>query len=245
MKKCSVLLISLVIMLLVSACEPTPEQTVTTTTTADATTTTAVATTETTTSTTTATTVVSAATPTVAPTATPTATPAPTATPTATPTPTAAPTTAPTTSETTVGPVNTASFYTSYAFMVSYDPARGWADFDYFNMLRGDAAVQWLVDREGYTLAEAQEIVDNYGDSEHIMQNDNPQLRTIDLNTIELRLMYYPDGSEALDAVPIESELIDLYDLYHVDSNLVLNSYFYYIEVADSIPVAVTQVFWP
>jgi len=129
--------------------------------------------------------------------------------------------------------------------MVSYDPARGWADFDYFNMLRGDAAVQWLVNREGYTLADAQDMVDDFGDSEFIEQNDNPQLRTIDLNTVALRLMYYPDGSESLDATSVESELIDLYDLYHVNPDLVLHSYFYRIEVEDGVPVAVTQVFWP
>ncbi len=46
--------------------------------------------------------------------------------------------------------------YSSYAHLVSYDPARGFADFDYFDLLQGEKAVAYLVDTEGYTLAEAQ-----------------------------------------------------------------------------------------
>ncbi|MDD3931043.1 MAG: hypothetical protein PHT04_02610, partial [Eubacteriales bacterium] len=54
--------------------------------------------------------------------------------------------------------------YSSYAHLVSYDPNSGLADFDYFNMLKGEEAVQWLIDREGYTESEAEVIVANYAD---------------------------------------------------------------------------------
>ncbi|NLN46936.1 MAG: hypothetical protein GX153_10300, partial [Clostridiaceae bacterium] len=53
-----------------------------------------------------------------------------------------------------------------YAHMISYDPARGWADFDFFNMLRGDSAVAWLVAHEGLSEADAQILVDDFADSE-------------------------------------------------------------------------------
>ena len=135
--------------------------------------------------------------------------------------------------------------YSSYAHLVSYDPARGSAEFDYFNILKGDEAVQWLVNNDGYSLAEAESLVNNFADSEFIEQNQNLQLRTIDLQNIELKLMYYPDGSMVPDAIPIDSELIDLYNLYHIDADLVLNSFFYYIEVLDGTVNSVEQVFWP
>ena len=148
-------------------------------------------------------------------------------------------------SETGVSPSNSAIMYSSYAHMVSYDPARGWADFDYFTMLRGDEAVQWLVEQEGYTEAGAQAVVDDFADSEFIEKNINPQLRTIDLRDIELKLMYYPDGTMVTDANPVDSELIDLYNLYEKDPTLVLDSFFYYVTVEDGVVVAVEQVYWP
>jgi hypothetical protein len=178
------------------------------------------------------------------PTSEPTSTTEPTPTSGADPTiePTATPEI---TSEGETGPINTAAMYSSYAYMVSYDPARGWADFDYFNLLQGDDAVQYLVDHEGYTLEDAQALVDDFADSEFICQNDNPQLRTVDLQEVDLKLMYYPDGTMVTDATSLDSELIDLYDLYHVDPDLVLDSFFYYITVVDDDPVAVEQVYWP
>ena len=143
-------------------------------------------------------------------------------------------------------PVNTATMYSSYAFMVSFDPARGWADFDYFDMLRGDDAVQWLVDQEGYDLAAAQAEVADYADSEFICKNTNPTLRTIDLRTIPIQLMYHPDGTMVDDATPIDSDIEDVFDLYMVDPGLLLDSFFYYIEVDDANEVvSVQQVYWP
>lgn len=142
-------------------------------------------------------------------------------------------------------PSNSATLYTSYAFMKSFDPARGWADFDYFEMLRGDDAVQWLVDHEGYTFADAQDTVDNFADSEFITKNTNPVLRTIDLRELPLKMMFHPDGSMVEDANPIDATISDLYALYAHDPELVLNSFFYFIEVDGGEVVSVEQVYWP
>lgn len=129
--------------------------------------------------------------------------------------------------------------------MESYNPANGWAEFDYFDMLRGDAAVQWLVNVEGYTLADAQEEVDNYADSEFIMKNVNPQLRTVDLTDLPLQLMYYPDGSMVEGATPVDAEISDLNALYALDPDLLLNSFFFYVTVSGGAVESVRQVYWP
>ena len=153
----------------------------------------------------------------------------------------------PTTTEetTTATPTAAARMYTSYAHMVSYDPARGLADFDYFNLLKGQDAINYLVDHEGYTEANAEALVNGFADSEFVYQNDNPLLRIIDLRNIDLKLMYYPDGTMVTDATPVDSELIDLYNLYHVNPDLVLESYFYRVHVTDGVVTMVEQVYWP
>jgi len=142
-------------------------------------------------------------------------------------------------------PVNTAKMYTSYAYMVSYDSTLGWADFDYFDMLTGDAAVSWLVEEEGYTQADAQEEVDNYADSEFICKNTNSQLRTVDLKDVSLRLMYNPDGTMVEGADPIDATVNDLNTLYELDYRLVLESFFYRVIVKNEEVVEVEQVYWP
>ncbi len=177
----------------------------------------------------------------VSPTQTADATPAP---PTETATPAPPPSTATPAPSASASPGGMA-LYSSYAHMVSYDPACGSADFDYFEMLTGDDAVAWLVDHEGYTLSDAQAEVDDYADSEFIEKNTNPQLRTISLIDVPLKLMYHPDGTPLPGAEPIDAELIDLYNLYHVNHALVLDVYFYHITVEDGAIVSVEQVYWP
>lgn len=143
------------------------------------------------------------------------------------------------------GPVNTASMYSSYAHMVAFDETTGWAQFDYFEILRGSEAVQWLVDKEGKTEAEAQAIVDDYADSEFIEKNTNPQLRTIDLQAVPLKLMYNTDCSMVSGAVPVESSYADFCDIYGSDPALLLDSFFYYITVKSNGSIEVEQVYWP
>ena len=135
--------------------------------------------------------------------------------------------------------------YSSYAHMVSYDPVSGLADFDYFNMLKGDDAVQWLVNEEGYTLADAEAEVADYADSEFIEQNVNPQLRTFDLNDVALKLMYHSDGTLVSGAEPIDATISDLNALFAMDPDAVLSTHFYYVTVNAGAVETVSQVYWP
>jgi hypothetical protein len=135
--------------------------------------------------------------------------------------------------------------YSSYAHMVSLDVARGVADFDYFDMLRGADAVEWLVEHEGYSEADAQAAVAEFADSEFIEKNTNPQIRHIDLTDIPLKLMFRPDGTMVEGAEPVDSEYADMYVLYELDRSLVLDTFFYYITAEDGEAVSVEQVYWP
>lgn len=135
--------------------------------------------------------------------------------------------------------------YSSYAHMVSLDVARGVADFDYFEMLRGADAVEWLVEHEGYTQADAEALVAEFADSEFIEKNTNPQIRQIDLTDIPLTLMFRPDGTMAQGAEGFDSDYADMYALYELDPSLVLDAFFYYITAEDGVAVSVEQVFRP
>ena len=174
----------------------------------------------------------------VSATAEPTATPAESSTATAAESPTEVPTPSPTSS----GP----RMYTSYAILVSFDPATGIGEFDYFDMLRGEEAVAYLVAHEGYTEAEAQDIVDDFADSEYVPKNTNTQLRAIDLDDVSLNLMYQPDGTPMPGADSVPSTAGDFRAIYALDSGLLLNSFFYKVHVAEDGHVYwVEQVYWP
>lgn len=190
--------------------------------------------------------------PTAAPEATASIAPTATSEPTATPSPTQAPTPTATPATTEV-PVSTPTptpkgprMYSSYADLVSFDPDTGIAKFDYFDMLRGTEAVTYLVDHDGYTKADAQELVDNFGDSEFIKKNTNNQLRAIDLDDVSLKLMVQPSGEPVDDATSIPSTASDFRKIYDLDSSLLLESYFYYVTVeSDGHVSLVEQVYWP
>jgi len=173
---------------------------------------------------------------TMAPEPTPSAVPTVTQTPDPTPTPTIEPTPTP------GGP----TMYSSYADLITFDPETGIAKFDYFDMLRGQDAVNFLVSHEGYTQSAAEEIVENFADSEYVKKNTNPQLRAIDLDDVPLKLMVLPDGTYVDDATPVTSTAEDVRTIYALDANLLLKSYFYYITVNSSGQVTrVEQVYWP
>jgi hypothetical protein len=176
----------------------------------------------------------SAATPTVS--ATPATKPMSTTVPTATP---AAPSATPSASA-------GAELYSSYAHMVSFDPAKGIASFDYFDMLRGDDAVNWLVKHQGYSQSDAENEVANYSDSEYVEKNTNPQLRDINLQNVPITLIFDPETGDMLEpSHPLHGALIDLYNLYELDHDLVTNSFFYWIEVKNGSVKSVEQVYWP
>ena len=142
-------------------------------------------------------------------------------------------------------PYSEPALHSSYAYMTAYHPASGVADFDYFDMLRGEDAVKWMVEKEGYSQAEAEAIAADFADSEFIEKNENPQVRGIDLNAVELKLMFDADGDEMLPGGPVSSSVATLNELYAHSPTLVLDTYFYYIKVKDGEAVSVTQVYWP
>jgi hypothetical protein len=137
------------------------------------------------------------------------------------------------------------ALYTSYAYMVSYNPSTGYADFDYFDLLQGKDAVKWLVSQEGYSQAEAEKVVADFADSEFIEKNTNPQLRTIDLSGLPLKLMYDKNGNMDDYVKSFNATIADLNALYALDSSLVLDSFFYKVHVTDGTVISVEQVYWP
>lgn len=165
---------------------------------------------------------------------------------TATPQSTATPNITAVSATTAVVPINTASMYSSYANMVSYDTATGWAEFDYFNMLKGAEAVQWLIDNEGYTQTEAQDIVDDWADSEFVYSNTNPRLRTIDLSSVPIKLMFNSDGTQVVGATSVVSTVNDVTSVYNYNPLYLFQYFFFYIHVdSDGNVTQVEQVYWP
>ena len=69
------------------------------------------------------------------------------------------------------------AIYSSYAYMTAYDPACGFADFDYIDLLEGEEAVQWLIEEEGMDPEEAEWMAEEY----YTVKNTNPTIRTLDL----------------------------------------------------------------
>ncbi|MFA5675241.1 MAG: hypothetical protein WDA65_01850 [Christensenellales bacterium] len=170
-----------------------------------------------------------------------------TAVPFASSEPTAPPSAGPETAGPEASPeVTGPKMYSSYAYLVSFDPDTGLAQFDYFGMLRGEEAVNFLVERKGYSEAEARAIVDDFGDSEFVEKNLNKQLRAVDINTVSLSLMYQPSGAVSEDMIPIPSTASDFMAVYAHDPSLLTSSFFYYIHVAnDGHVFHVEQVYWP
>ena len=147
--------------------------------------------------------------------------------------------------------VNTATMYSSYALLSSFDPVTGLAKFDYFDMLTGQAAIDWLVSHEGYTQADAENEVNNFSDGEFVMKNVNPQLRTVDLSVTPLLAIYYADGSYTTTWPEAElisfTDFVALYEYEKVDPDertYVTGGMFYYITVVDDVVTQVKQVFW-
>jgi len=147
-----------------------------------------------------------------------------------------------TTAETYVNPSN---MYSSYAHMKTFDPLTGLAEFDYFDILRGADAIAWLVAEEGYTQAEAEAEVNNYADSEFVYKNVNPQLRTADMKTIPITMMYQADGTPVDGAETVALTYHEFRTLYAAHPDSVLDSFFYYCTVAGGTITKVDQVYWP
>lgn len=142
-------------------------------------------------------------------------------------------------------PVNTMEFYSCYALMVSYNPANGWAEFDYFYMLTGQEAIEWLVSHEGYTLADAENEVNDYADGEYVCRNTNTGLRTIDLDTVPIKLMFQSDGTQVTNSVSIPATSADVTSVYNINSAYLFDYFFFYIHVdANGNVTLVEQIYW-
>ncbi len=135
--------------------------------------------------------------------------------------------------------------YTSYARLVSFDPSTGIAQFDYFDILKGTEAVDYLVANEGYTEAEAQALVDEFADSEFVEGNADDELRAIDIDDVSLSLMYQPSGEQVAGPEPVPSTASDFRAIYTFDPSLLLDSFFYSVHVeGDGHVSLVEQVYW-
>mgnify|MGYP006966067534 CR=1 FL=1 len=136
--------------------------------------------------------------------------------------------------------------YSSYADLISFDPETGIAKFDYFDMLRGSDAIEFLVGHEGYTRTAAEALVEDFADSEYVKKNTNPQLRAIDIDEVPLKLMWKPNGDPVDDATPVSATAANFRAIYALDTSLLLESYFYNIHVDSGGTVTlVEQVYWP
>lgn len=140
---------------------------------------------------------------------------------------------------------NPESMYSSYAHMESFDPATGWATFDYFDILKGQDAIDWLVAHEGYTVADATALVNDFADSEYVYKNVNPQLRTADMQDVTITMLYHADGTPMPGAETIPLTYAEFVTLYNGHSAYVLDSFFYYVTVSGGEITRVDQFYWP
>lgn len=159
-------------------------------------------------------------------------------------TPTSAPTPTPTPEK---AVIDNPQMYSSYAHMVSLDTTTGYAEFDYFERLTGDEAVDALVKYEGYDDIDAQAEVMNWGEGGFYEKNTDSQLRTVDLNTVDIRMIIKANG-ELIDDLgnPSKSTFADVLKIYTAKKGYVLNFYFYWVTVNDKgVVTKIEQVYMP
>lgn len=143
-------------------------------------------------------------------------------------------------------PPNTMEFYSCYAHMVSYNPANAWAEFDYFYLHQGQDAIDYLVDYEGYSVTDAENLVNGFADSEFVEQNNNPGLRTIDLDLVDVRTIVNMDGSVGPDLIGSIVTTTHLNNLYSANPSNLVDYFFYFVECdSNGNVIEVRQVFWP
>jgi hypothetical protein len=158
------------------------------------------------------------------------------------------PTPAPTPSPTPAKPaIDNPQMYSSYAHLVSLDATTGYAQFDYFEQLTGDEAVDALVKYEGYDDVDAQAEVMNWGEGGFYEKNTDSQLRTVDLNTVDIRLIIKSDGMLIDDlGNPPKSTFADILKIYNADKDYITDFYFYWVTVNDKgVVTKIEQVYRP
>jgi hypothetical protein len=85
--------------------------------------------------------------------------------------------------------------YSSYAYLRRFDPQSGIAQFDYFDVLTGNDAVNYLINCEGYCSLVAQEVVARYEKTDFLEVNPDGALWDIDLSRTDIKLLYDADRS--------------------------------------------------
>ena len=141
-------------------------------------------------------------------------------------------------------PAPTPRMYSSYAHLVSFDTKTGIAQFDYFDYLKGQDAVNYLVEREGYTLENAQTEVANWPDSMFIEKNSSSQLRAVDLSSVPIYMIIDRDGYANEYYEPIKMNYKDFKNLYNSMPAVILDTYFYRVKVDESGAIeSITQIY--
>ena len=122
--------------------------------------------------------------------------------------------------------------YSSYAYMRRFDPQSGIAQFDYFDVLTGSDAVNYLINCEGYCSLVAQEEVAKYEESDFLEVNPDGALWDIDLRQTGIKLLYKADGSFSEQAA--QASIEDVAAIWDADKSLLLQKHFYYITVDEA-----------
>ena len=141
-------------------------------------------------------------------------------------------------------PINTAQMYSSYAILMSVNMETGWAEFDYFDRLQGEDAIKWLMEDRGYTRAEAETAFEQAEPPNYIYKNVNPQLRTINLNKIEI--LFFPiDNTKSyyLDYNPVQTNAADFLEFCRNNPDLDGQDVFYVTVDENGKPIRIEQIF--
>ena len=144
-------------------------------------------------------------------------------------------------------PEGNPNMYSSYAHMVSFDSEKGWSEFDYFEIMTGEEAIDALVKYEGYDLTDAQVEVMGWEEGGYYEKNTNPQLRTIDLGSTDVRMIIKTDGT-LIDDIgnPPSYGLSDIEALYDANPIYLFDYFDYFVTVdGDGNVTKVEQVYRP
>ena len=128
-------------------------------------------------------------------------------------------------------------FYSSYAYLRRFDPQSGIAQFDFFDVLTGSDAVNYLINCEGYCSLVAQEEVAKYEQTDFLEVNTDGTLWDIDLNKTEIKLLYDVNGS--FEETAEDASIEDFTSLWNADKSLLMKKGFYYITVDEATGQAV------
>ncbi len=119
--------------------------------------------------------------------------------------------------------------YSSYAYLRRFDPKSGIAQFDYFDVLTGSDAVNYLINCEGYCSLVAQEEVAKYEETDFLEVNPDGALWDIDLAQTDIMLLYDENANFLKQAR--KASFDDVVKLWNQDKSLLLTSSYYYILV--------------